>query len=594
MNLVSLFEESASRWPNRDAVRCAGVATTYADLARKAAAMRAALIRHGVRVGDAVPISGPESTELLVAILGVMGAGAFYLPIDVDTPSARLAELLSDHQASVGVGWGDGAETLSGAVPRVLVPGEQPAGDSEDLINGAARDARLAYAIFTSGSTGAPKAVAIKHAAVASLMRDTRALFDMAPTDVWSLCHSSAFDFSVWEMWGALAVGGTIAIVPAAIKRDPRALADLLMAEGVTVLNQTPGALLNLITHADLGGLPLRHVILGGDAVRPGLVEAWYATGPADVPLSNMYGITEVTVHATHHTVRPSDDWPPLGIIGHALRGTEIQLVDDRLSPVEPGEAGEIMVSGARLAEGYLGDAERTAHHFPPNARADGERWYRSGDIARARADGTLEFLGRRDSQVKVRGYRVELADAERALMRSGMVAMAYVDVNEGTGAASGLRAFVVPKASVPFDRDALMDAVRRSLPPYMVPGQIVAVDELPLTANGKLDPARLASLDRAPAPVAEIVSNGRATHLDELTVAEAIVRSWALVLEVEEIGLDDDFFEIGGHSLIAAEAGALIEEALGIEMPLGLLFEHSTVAELASALREHARGEHG
>ncbi|HEU4349092.1 MAG TPA: amino acid adenylation domain-containing protein, partial [Actinoplanes sp.] len=429
-----------------------------------------------------------------------------------------------------------------------------------------------AYVIYTSGSTGTPKGVVVSHGSVAGLFASTRELFDLGPDDVWSCFHSFAFDFSVWELWGALVHGARAVVVPFEVSRSPRQFADLLAREQVTVLSQTPSAMYQLLATDGFTAGALRLIVFGGEALDPARLESW-RTGPgrdSDARLVNMYGITETTVHVTRHRVTPADAQRG-SVVGRGIPGWSVYVLDEGLSPLPAGVVGEVYVAGAGLARGYIGRPDLTGERFVACPFEPGRRMYRTGDRARWTSDGALIFAGRADEQVKIRGFRIEPGEIEAALLGHAAVRQAAVVAREDVEGDRRLVAYVVATGGIA----DLREFAGRALPEYMVPAAIVALPELPLTANGKLDRKALPAPEYAAGP-------GRppATVREELLCA-----AFAQVLGLETVGVDDDFFRLGGHSLLAARLVSRIRVVLGTEVPLRVLFEEPTVAGLAARL---------
>ncbi|GAA1855041.1 hypothetical protein GCM10009836_38870 [Pseudonocardia ailaonensis] len=571
-SLIDLVRQVAADHPAHTAVTGPdGGALTYAALCESAERLARVLRSRGVRTGDRVALLVPRTADLLVAILGVTAAGAAYVPIDPGYPAERIAFTLADAApAAVLVTEGtravapEGAVVLDGSdvdVPHQELPVVDPAA--------------TAYVIYTSGSTGAPKGVEVSHRNVVALLAGTEGLFGFTADDVWTLFHSAAFDFSVWEMWGPLTTGGRVVVVDREVTRDPESFLGLLGREGVTVLNQTPTAFAALAA-ADADLPALRYVIFGGEALDPSTLERWIADRPGTA-LVNMYGITETTVHVTHHEVGAGAAGSP---IGDPIPGLRVQVLDDLLRPVPPGVPGEMYVSGPQVAQGYLGRPGLTAARFV--AGPGGGRRYRSGDLARHRADG-LDYLGRADDQVKIRGFRIEPGEIAAALAGHPAVAQAAVVVREDVPGVRQLVAYVVGRAGRvsragevgragrPGEAgDALRSWAAERLPEHMVPAAVVELDRLPLTANGKLDRRAL------PAPARE--SAGRAA---ETPVEERLAAVFAEVLGLGEVGADDSFFELGGDSIVSIQLVARARER-GIAITPRDVFERRTVAALA------------
>ncbi|MEU7717502.1 amino acid adenylation domain-containing protein [Streptomyces tibetensis] len=598
--LVERFAQVVRRTPDATAVVFGDTALTYAELDR-----RADRVAHALRAGGAGPeklvgVLLPRSADLVVAVLGVLKSGAAYLPIDPATPTRRITAtladarvdlLLTDTDTDTDAHTDTGPDRAGGQTPVLLLDAcVRHAVESEP--NAPVRPANRAYVIYTSGSTGTPKGVEVTHANVVRLFDTARRHFAFGPDDVWTLFHSYAFDFSVWELWGALLYGGTLVVVPQETARSPKDFRRLLADRGVTVLNQTPSAFYPL-SRADAdadGELALRYVVFGGEALDVARLADWFSRHPEGPELINMYGITETTVHVTHGTVAAGTRAGLGSPIGAPLDDLAVYVLDEWLSPVPPGVAGEVYVSGAGLARGYLGRPQLTATRFVADPFADdGSRMYRTGDRARWRPDGTLEYLGRADQQVKIRGFRIELGEIEAALLRLPDMADAAVIVREdgpdsgsGDGADADRRivAYAVPTGSAPMDPARVREELAATLPAYMVPAAVVVLPSLPLTVNGKLDRAVL------PAPGA-----ARATRSPRSPREALLCSLFAEVLGLSEVGPGDDFFALGGHSLLAVRLVRRIQEETGTEIPVQALFETPGVAALAERLGEPADG---
>ncbi|WP_121716382.1 non-ribosomal peptide synthetase [Streptomyces sp. E5N91] len=593
--LPALVEREAARTPDRIAVVCDGRELTYRELNERANRLARLVIAQGAGPGDLVGIALDRSEQLVIAALAVLKAGAAYLPLDSGHPADRIAYTV--HDAGVGV-----VVTHTAVAPALPHLGDLRViqlddastaefcreADATDVADSERRTAitpgHPAYAIYTSGSTGRPKAVLVTHANVTRLLRSTQDIFQFSGDDVWAWFHSFSFDFSVWEIWGALAHGGRLVVVPFDISRSPDAFLRLLARERVTVLNQTPSAFYQLDL-ADSqnprtgGALALRLLIFGGEALDTTRLAGWYGRHAEDVPrLVNMYGITETTVHVSHvrlgsDTAGRAHQGSP---IGRAVPGMRAYVLDTRLRPAPAGVAGELYVGGSGVTLGYAGRRALTAERFvaDPFGRP-GERMYRTGDLARWDAEGELEYLGRRDDQVKIRGFRIELGEIEAALVAHPAVAQSAAAVREERAGDRRLVAYAVldPTADG-VDGESLRDHLTHLLPSYMVP-LVTVVGALPLTVNGKLDRAAL------PAPAAPA---GRTSpHAPRDAMEELLRAEFADVLGLEDIGVHDSFFELGGHSLAAV---TLVERlrARGVAADIRSLFVSPTVAGLAAA----------
>ncbi|RPI48152.1 MAG: amino acid adenylation domain-containing protein, partial [Betaproteobacteria bacterium] len=442
----------------------------------------------------------------------------------------------------------------------------------------------LAYVIYTSGSTGKPKGVMVTHRNVARLLAATKPWFNFNEQDVWTCFHSCAFDFSVWEIWGALAYGGKLVMVPYLVTRDPHAFHALLRRERVTVLNQTPTAFQQLIA-ADacvdaVSELALRLVIFGGEALEFRSLRAWFDQHPDDAPcLVNMYGITETTVHVTHRPIRQFDVERACGsTIGRAIPDLRLHILDAHRNRVPIGVPGELYVGGAGLARGYLNREDLTRERFLPDpfAPEPGARMYRTGDLARYLPDGNIEYLGRSDDQLKIRGFRIEPGEIEACLCEHPAVRQAVVTAREDTPGDKRLIAYVVPAEGRDLEPEALRERLRERLPEYMRPGAYVALAQIPLTPNGKIDRNALP----APQPARDAPA---ALVAPRTPLEEAVAEVWCEILDLEQLSIHDNFFDLGGHSLLAARVIASLAKTFTIELPLREFFETPTVAAVAA-----------
>ncbi|MGB3437397.1 MAG: amino acid adenylation domain-containing protein [Actinophytocola sp.] len=572
-NLADAFARSVERHGDRIAVRCDGVALSYRDLDTRVAELAGTLRDRGTGPDALVGILLDRSIDMVVAALAVVRVGAAYVPLDPATPVARVELILTDAAPALVITSRSLADRVSAAT--LLVDEPHPAAvPLRDCP--ADRDAR-AYVIFTSGTTGRPKGVQVSHGNVLWLFRDSEAVYGFSRDDVWSLFHSFAFDFSVWEMWGALLYGGCVVVVPSETAKDPAAFRTLLRDEGVTVLNQTPTAFGQLMAedtrHADR--LPLRHVIFGGEALRFGDLAPWFAKYGDTAPrLVNMYGITETTVVSTYRPVSRADLSRSDSSIGVPMSELDFRLVDEDMNPVPDGEVGEIVVTGPGVALGYLNRPELTAERF---VTLGGTRGYRSGDLAARTQNGELVYHGRRDDQAKLRGYRIELGEVESAVAAVPGLVRAAVVVRDLPGRGPSLVAYVVPEPGAPA-AEAVRDLLAEVLPAYMLPARIEFLDAMPMTGNGKLDRTAL------PDPAAESAPARETTAMDPVTArVHDIV---AGLLGVPSVATGTDFFALGGHSLLATRVIAAVREEFGADVSLRDFLLNPTVHALANAVR--------
>ncbi|MER8101365.1 amino acid adenylation domain-containing protein, partial [Kitasatospora sp. NPDC094016] len=577
--LTALFERQVRANPAAVALTDGEVTLTYGELNARANRLAHALIARGVGPEQLVALALPRSAEQVVAVLAVLKAGGAYLPVDPQYPAARIAYLLQDGRPALLVTTGAAGE-LPGAdgVDRLLLDTADLAGQPDTDPPVAVDPGQAAYVIHTSGSTGHPKGVVVPHRNVVRLFDTTRELFGFSAEDVWTLFHSYAFDFSVWELWGPLLHGGRLVVVDHETSRSPGRFLELLARERVTVLNQTPSAFYQLMQADREEGpeLALRTVVFGGEALEHARLASWYQRHPDGAPrLVNMYGITETTVHVTHTALDGSGD--AAGQIGTALPDLRAYVLDPHLRPVAPGVPGELYVAGPGLARGYLNRPGLTAGRFVADPFGPaGSRMYRSGDVVRRAADRSLSFVGRADQQVKVRGFRIELGEIESALAAHPGIAQTAVLARQDRADDTRLVAYLVPADEAAPRPAELRAYLAERLPEHLVPSAFVVLDALPLTANGKLDHRALPAPDLAPAATARAPRTPQEQILCEL---------FAEVLGVASAGVEDGFFDLGGHSLLATRLAARIRATLGVEMPLRTLFGAPTPAGLAAAL---------
>ncbi|MFJ2865095.1 amino acid adenylation domain-containing protein [Kitasatospora sp. NPDC087314] len=590
--IAELFAEQAARTPDAVAVTAPGTALDYRELDERANRLAHLIAAHGAGPESLVAVALPRGAELIVAVLAVLKAGAAYLPLEPGHPADRIGYTLRD-AGPVLLLTADGVlPELPEApdVPRLDLAAPETAAAlaacPATAPGAAASPEHPAYVIYTSGSTGRPKGVVVPHQNVVRLLEATDGWFGFGPGDVWTLFHSIAFDFTVWELWGALLRGGRLVVVPYDVSRSPDAFLDLLAEERVTVLNQTPSAFYQLM-RADAERprqLDLRTVVFGGEALDIGKLTDWYARHADDAPrLVNMYGITETTVHVSYQELdAPTAAAGGGSVIGRGIPDLRVYLLDGALQPVPAGVPGELYITGPGLARGYLGRPDLTAARFVACPfEPGGTRMYRTGDLGRWRADGTLEYLGRADEQVQLRGFRIELGEIATVLDRHPAVAEAAVIAREDRPGDQRLVAYVVPRGDADSELPSrLREFAAERLPEYMVPAAVVPLAALPLTANGKLDRRAL------PAPA--YATSARAPRTRE---EEQLCGVFAEVLGLDRVGVDDDFFTLGGHSLLATRIVNRVRAELGAELQVRDLFEAPSPARLAERLAAAATG---
>ncbi|MBD2207319.1 amino acid adenylation domain-containing protein [Calothrix sp. FACHB-1219] len=620
--LHQLFESVVEQTPNAVAVVFEDEQLTYSELNARANQLAHYLQQLGVKPEVLVGICVERSLFLIIALLGILKAGAAYVPLDPTYPRERLALMLTDAQVPILLTQQHLVKDLPECQTKVICldSDSQIAQNSQSNPINQTTPENLAYVIYTSGSTGTPKGVLVTHGNVTRLLKTTESWFNFNHNDVWTLFHSIAFDFSVWEIWGALLYGGRLVIVPYWLCRSPKDFYNLLCQEKVTVLNQTPGAFRQLIqveASSETGlDLVLRWVIFGGEALNLQSLKPWFELHGDRFPqLVNMYGITETTVHVTYRPLSIADLQLGLGsVIGRPIPDLQVYLLDSHQQPVPIGVPGEIYVGGAGLARGYLNRPDLTAAKFINNpfwgaGEAGGEfltphstvnsqqstvnrqqrrtehvevstvstlksRLYKTGDLARFLPNGELEYLGRIDEQVKVRGFRIELGEIEAVLAQHPAVREA-VAIAQEENYNKQLVAYVVPSNQQILKISELRSFLTKQLPDYMVPGLFVILDTLPLTSNGKINRQILAAPDKT------------RPELDEAFVApstpqeQILAKIWVEVLGVERVGIYDNFFALGGDSIFSIRVQSLSQQQ-GLSFTIEQLFQYPTIYELA------------
>ncbi|MDJ0729380.1 MAG: amino acid adenylation domain-containing protein, partial [Crocosphaera sp.] len=626
-----LFEEQVKRTPNAVALVFENQQLTYEQLNQKANQLAHFLLQNYQITPDTlVGLCVERSLEMVIGILGILKAGGAYVPLDPNYPTERLKFMLEDSQVRVLLT----QETLLESLPQNQAQlicldkqWEEISQYSNENPQQNVSPSHLGYIIYTSGSTGKPKGVLVNHANVVRLFAATEDWYHFSSQDIWTLFHSYAFDFTVWEIWGALLYGGRLVIVPYLVTRSPEEFYNLLCQEKVTILNQTPSAFRQLIqveeTKADLADLGLRLVIFGGEALEINSLQPWFQRHGDKFPqLVNMYGITETTVHVTYRPLSLADLNSSASVIGRPIPDLQIYLLDSYLQPVPIGIPGEMYVGGAGVTRGYLNREELTAERFISSPfeeaggrrqeagvrsqesgvrrqeaegrrqKAGGNKLYKTGDLARYLPNGELEYLGRIDHQVKIRGFRIELGEIEALLASHPQVWETVVLVREDTPGDKRLVAYLVPQPDITLKEagverqeaaasvtiEEIRQFLKAKLPDYMVPNGFVILETLPLTANGKIDRRAL------PAPE---FHNEDKYVAPRTPIEEKLTNIWSQILQVEKVGINDNFFELGGHSLLVTQLVARIRDTFNIEIPLRDLFVAPTVNELAQSIEQ-------
>ncbi|HEY0685560.1 MAG TPA: amino acid adenylation domain-containing protein [Steroidobacter sp.] len=587
-----LFEAQVERTPEQVAVVFEGASLRYRELNERANRLAHYLRAQGVGPDCLVGICVERSLEMVVGVLAILKAGGAYVPLDPSYPKERLAYMLSDAAPTVLLTQRSLLQVLSEASVVLCLDAAEQELDAYPGTNPVplAQPRHLAYVIYTSGSTGQPKGVMVEHAQVTRLFDATREQFKFTASDVWPLFHSVAFDFSVWEIWGALLHGGQLSIVPQALTRDPEGFWKMLCEQGVTVLNQTPGAFRQLLAAQGSRPHSLRTVIFGGEALDVSLLKPWFERAlNAGTRLVNMYGITETTVHVTYKEIEPAEArLSRASPIGRRIADLQVYVLDAQRQPVPVGLAGELYVGGAGVARGYWRRATLTAERFIDSPFNPGERLYKTGDLARYLPDGNLEYLGRNDDQVKIRGFRIELGEIEAALRAQPQVREAVVLAREDAPGDKRLVAYVTrAKESAALDVEPLRAALAAKLPEYMVPALFVVLDEVPLTSSGKIDKKALPAPDASSLAI-EYVAPRTQTESKLIELCAQLLQ-----LKLEEISTSANFFALGGHSLLVMQLVALLRQA-GLKADVKTIYGAASLRDLAAALDEADSAGHG
>jgi amino acid adenylation domain-containing protein len=575
--LQKCFEATAAESPHAVALTFESAAITYSNLNSRANQIAHGLIAQGAGPETLIGLFLERTPELIAGMLGIVKSGGAYVPLDKAYPADRLSFLLEDSKAPLILTERRLLPFVPPSQARVICI-EDCVGQSEDNPASRAELSNAAYVIYTSGSTGTPKGVVVTHANVIRLFEATQPWFTFGPRDVWTFFHSHAFDFSVWEIWGALLYGGRLVVVPWKITRTPQAFRSLLAAEQVTVLNQTPTAFAQLMLADESAGstlVTLRTVIFGGEALELRSLAPWFARyGDQKPQLVNMYGITETTVHVTYRPLSVADVKRG-SVIGKPIPDLMLELRDSEGRQSSSGDIGEIWVGGAGVARGYLNRPELTAQRF---VETNSCRYYRSGDLARYLQNGDIEYLGRADRQIKLRGHRIEPGEIENILTETSGVRSSFVMLREDTPGDQRLVAYVINQPGLSPLAEDLRLLLASRLPAYMVPSAFVILSEFPLTTNGKLDQVAL------PKPVSAIAPVPAQTK----GLEETIETLWRTLIGTDAaIAMDDNFFDLGGHSLLLVRMHEQLRASLNADLSPIELFEYPTIRSLATRIRK-------
>ena len=573
-----MFEIQASCYPQNIALTYKSEQVTYEELNERANKLARTLRLRGVKADSIVGLMVERSVEMIVGMLAVLKAGGAYLPIDPNYPDERIGFMLEDSKSLVLITQSDFSDQLEFQGEILCV--DQVASyhqDGSNLSNiNASQD--LSYVIYTSGTTGKPKGVMIEHRNVIRLLYNNHFQFDFHEGDVWTMFHSSSFDFSVWEMYGALLYGAKLVIVPQLVARDPNSYLELLKSEKVTVLNQTPTAFYGLI-NAELENpnkhLTIRYVIFGGEALTPLQLKRWRERYP-QTRLINMYGITETTVHVTYKEIKEREITLNINEIGKPIPTLEVYILNSDKNLLPIGVRGEMYIGGAGLARGYLNRSDLTAERFIDNPFKPGEKLYKSGDLARWLPNGNLDYLGRVDHQVKIRGYRIEIGEIEALMLKCpGIRETFVVDRNDELGQKYLCAYFI---SDIDLTLDEIRTFLKKYLPDFMIPSQYVRLDKMPMTQNGKIDRKAL------PEPQGNL-HLGVKYESPSTEIEKKMAKVWHNVLKIEQIGVNNNFFDLGGDSIKVIRLLSAMNRELNTELQILEIYEHPTIRSLSSYL---------
>ncbi len=590
-----LFEEQACAHADAVAVVSGGQTLTYGQLSEQSNRLAHHLCTRGVGPEQVVGVCMERTAQMVVALLGILKAGAAYLPLDPQYPGARLRLMLEDAGARVLLRQSDAAEDLPGFTGEVIEWGALPEEEMQSLLGRCPNSVpeskvgaqNLAYVIYTSGSTGTPKAVAVTHRSLCNHMQWILERFPLRGTDAILQKTSLSFDASVWELFAPLLSGARLVLAKLDGHRDPAYLWRVVREQAITTLQLVPPMLSAFLDQQDTNAPHhLRRVFSGGEALSSALHERFLQKLPS-ATLHNLYGPTETCIQSVVYSCEDSSNGGEVVPIGRPIWNTQVYVLDETLEVVPAGVIGELYVGGVGVARGYLHRAGLTAERFIANPYGGaGTRLYRTGDRVRYRADGELEYVGRADHQLKIRGYRIEPGEVEAALLRCAGVSQAVVVAPEE--AQSSERRLVGYVSGQGLEVKALREQLQKSLPEYMVPSALVVLESLPLTPNGKVD--------RQALPAPDVSAQLQQQYQGPRTPTEEVLAQiWAEVLKLDQVGVEDDFFELGGHSLMATRVIARVRESFGVELPLRTLFEGSvTVRRLSAQIEQMRREEAG
>ncbi|MCU9591018.1 bacillomycin D non-ribosomal peptide synthetase BamC [Bacillus velezensis] len=573
-----LFEEQAERTPEHVAIVFEDKKLTYCVVNERANQLARTLVAKGLQAEDLVGIMAERSPEMVIGILAILKAGGVYVPIDPDYPKERIHYMLEDSNVSILLLQHHLLEDTDYQSHTVFLDDPSSYGAEASNLNLNVMPNQLAYVIYTSGTTGNPKGTLIEHKNVVRLLFNNKNVFDFNASDTWTLFHSFCFDFSVWEMYGALLYGGKLVIVPKQTAKNPERYLQLLKSEAVTILNQTPSYFYQLMQEEredPESNLNIRKIIFGGEALNPSFLKDWKLKYPL-TQLINMYGITETTVHVTYKEITEREIDEGRSNIGQPIPTLQAYILDEYQRIQVMGIPGELYVAGEGLARGYLNRPELTAEKFVEHPFAAGEKMYKTGDVARWLPDGNIEYLGRIDHQVKIRGYRIEIGEVEAALLQLESVKETVVIAIEEEGSKQ-LCAYLSGDDSL--NTAQLKRHLLNKLPAYMIPAYFVQMEKMPITANGKIDRKAL------PAPEGNRLT-GTEYEAPGTLIEKQLAEIWKNILALSDPGIKDNFFDVGGHSLKVLQVIHQINDRMGIKMHYQAVYDFPTIETMARAIQ--------
>lgn len=585
-NIVEVINDNAKKYADRIAISYEDTEIKYSQLSEKSDILAKKLIARGVKSGEKIVVSLPQDEKLIILIQAIIKAGAVYIPVDPAYPMERISFIVEDSEAGYIISDLD-EDKLYEDVKKISFV-ELYSNDDDESIKDIELDENPrenGYVIYTSGTTGKPKGVSVPSKNIVALINATKDEFDLNETDVWTMFHSYSFDFSVWEMWGCLLTGGKLVVVPRETSKSHYDLHELLKEKKVTVLNQTPASFyaLEKVDSENRGAqlTSIRLVIFGGEALDTSKLDTWFKRYPTTkCRVVNMYGITETTIHVTHRDVNAREQEYLAKSVGKALNGWEISIRNKAGELCLVGMEGEMWISGVGVANGYLNRDKLNKEKFVVDA--NNKKWYRSGDLGRFRADGTVDYLGRIDNQVKIRGFRIELDEIKNVLLKVPYVEDAVVSVfstDENDAAKKQMYGFI--KVNEDHSEEETKKYLADKLPVYMIPTKIVSVDEIPMTINGKVDYKLL---------LANSNNSKVQTKVKNQTESDLCVEIWSQVLG-SQVSEDDEFFKSGGNSLLAVELASELKKRVDSTLKLKDVYMNSTPRKMKMFLQKKKDG---